>query len=284
MGILNHLFGQNKKKSIVDQNADVFKKQIATEYPENWLQSFKFLCFQTDEMLKDFIFQTIENSNPQRVLIVNGINLFKTITEDQLPKYDFYINSNCNLGWLCEFCGQVRKNKTPAIVISNFPREYAPLKVRYTTGPNFVAKVGDLGGTASGTFRETVAPQEASVALCENNEQKSTMSIFFYGIHAVSYYDAVLKSQSRRPDQLITCAVLATPSDNKLLIKEQEALRLSKNESEHRKILINGSEELEVLARFYGNGQYMETVGYSGGILVGYEKPEVMPSRMHKKQ
>jgi hypothetical protein len=275
MGILNRLFGKNEKKTTAGQNADEHRKQIAKDYPENWLQGFEFLNFQTEEMLKDHLFQTIENSNPQRVLIVGGTNLFRNLTNNQLPKFDIYINSIDDLGWLCEFCKQVRRNQTPAIVISNFPREYAPPKVRFVVGSNYVAKVGNLGGTVY----ETVAPPGASVALCEKNDQKSTMSIFFYGIHALSYYDAVLKSQSRRPDQLITCAVLTTPSDSNLLIKEGKALESSQNVLEHRKILIGGSVSLELFARFYGNDQYLETTAYSGGILADYKKPEIMPSR-----
>lgn len=264
--------GQN---GILNPVADEIRKQIAKDYPEDWLRGFEFYCFPTDEQLKAHLFRTIEESSPRRVLVVGGMHLFETLRNEDLSAFDICVNTINDLGWLCEFCKYVRNNQTPSIVVSNFPREHAPPLVRFVAGPDIVAK---LGGPIGGTVYETAAPPEASVALCEESDQ-STMSVFFYGVHALSYYDAVLQSQRRRPDQLLTCTVMSTHDNPNLLVKDQLTLKSSRDLAEHRRILIGASETWERFARFYDADRYRESTAYSGGILAGYRMPEKIPSR-----
>jgi len=272
MGFLQKLFG----KSSEENRADEIKKRISEDYPDNWLRFFEFLCFPTDDLLRDHLIRAIEESSPQRVLVVGGVHLFESLRPEELPAYNICDNTIHDLGWLCEFCKYARNSRMPSVVVSNFPRKYSPPTIRFVVGPNYVAKVGDVGGT----LYKTVAPPGSSVALCEEGDQKTTMSLFFYGVYALSYYHEVMQSQHRRPDQLLMCAVLTTPGDNNLLIKEQEMLKSSVDSAQQRRILIQASKTLELFPRFYDNDdRYTESTAYSGGILANFKVPERIPTR-----
>jgi len=106
------------------------------------------------------------------------------------------------------------------------------------------------------------------------------MSVFFFGVYALSYYHEVIQSQHRRADQLLMCAVLTTPDDNNLLIKEQNTLKSSLDNAEQRRTLVQASETLELFPRFYNNDdRYIESTAYSGGILANFTVPERIPTR-----
>lgn len=273
MSFVNRLFG--KKPSTTKQSADEIRKQIDDDYPEAWLQHFAFLSFATDEQLKNHLFETMGRSWHQRVLIVGGVHLFKELHDEDFPAFDICLNSANDLGWLCEFCSYTRQNQTPTMVASNFPREYAPPKVRFVLGPNYVAK---LGSSVNGTAYTTVAPKGARVSL-RKEDDNSPMSIFFHGVYAISYYAAVLQSQSLGPQQLLECQILTTPRDESLLISEQNALKSSSDQNEQRRILIKASKNWEAFTRFYKTDEYVESAAYSGGVLGNYNIPEKIPTR-----
>jgi tetratricopeptide (TPR) repeat protein len=273
MGFFKKLTAKNRG----GKQADEIRKHISEDYPDNWLQMFAFLCFPSRQLLKEHIVREIEKTKPQRVLVVGGVDLFESLLANQLSFFNICINTIHDLGWLCEFCKYARNSHAPTMVVSNFPRKYAPPTVRFVVGPGYVAKVGDVGGTAY----TTVAPPDASVSLCAEGDTRTTMGIFFHGVHAMSYYHEVVQSQHRRPDQLLICSVLTAPDDNNLLIRDQETLKTSRDRAEQRRIMIQASKSSEVFARFYSNDdRYVESTAYSGGILSNFTVPAKIPSRL----
>jgi hypothetical protein len=262
-----------------DKRADEIRKQISEDYPDSWLRPFEFLVLESRELVRDHIIRAIGKSSPQRVLVVGGVDLFESLRASDLPAYSICVNTVDDLGWLCEFCKYARSSQAPSMVVGNFPRRHSPPTVRFAVGPNYIAKVGMPGAGGLRPY-ETVAPQGASVALCEEGDQRTGISVFFCHVHALSYYDEVLRSQHRRADQLLTCAVLTTPDDSGVLIDEQERLKASADLAERRQILIQASEGLEFFCRFYsGDDRCTETPAYSGGVLAHFTAPERVPSR-----
>lgn len=259
MGIID-LFKRKQKNREADE--DTKRTQAISSDSSDWASNIEFLYFPTDEELKNYLIADLIGSPAEQILVVGGVSLFEGFDPVIFSDHEFLVNDRMSLSWLCTICQQIRDSNSKHILVTNFPREANPPKVRFVETPWYIAKAD---GDIAGTVREISAPADTSLNLCELDDAKTKLAIYFVYVNASSYYKSVLVAQGCPPKTPVACKVLSSSNDNGLLYNERAKLKSIESPSEQRAIMIKASEELEALC--LSNEAYKEKAHYSGGIL-----------------
>jgi len=227
-----------------------------------WANNMEFRYLPDEESLKNYLNADIANSPADRILVVGGQDLFKSLKANTLGGLILHVNPGI-LEWLCRTCQEIRDSDSRAILVTNFPRESSPPKIRFVVSRVGIAKAD---GRIGGVVRECSAPAGTSLSLCKPNDERTKLSIYFIGVYAVSYYESVLKAQGSPPKTLVCCKVLSWNEDIGVAIDDRAKLARSKSPSQRRAILVEASENIETMCQAVE--EYRETPQYSGGILV----------------
>jgi hypothetical protein len=256
---------------------ETMKKEL---HSSDWMSNIDLEYFPTEEKMKSSLLADLTVSNAERILVVGGNFLFKGINPTIFGDRELHINWKQSFSWLCKTCEQVRESKKKAIVVSDFPRESNPPRVRFVEISGAIYKAD---GKIGGTLREITAPRGTSLILYKQESaqgsgwrllrtkedktalpDKIDIAIYFVGLRAPSYYESVLKAQGCPPKIPVVCKCFSERGDPDLTYTERKALNVSSS-SDAKEILTGASEDLEVFVRL-GKAS-PESFGYSGGVL-----------------
>lgn len=228
----------------------------------DWAKDIDFIYFSTDEEMKRLLITDIKGSQVERILVVGGVNLFEKYDPEMFDKRELLVNDAMSLSRLCKMCQKIRDGDSKSVLVTNFPRETDPPKVRYVEFPGGIAKAN---GSISGKAIEVSAPSGTSLSLCTSPETQ--LAIYFIYVSALSYYRSVFDAQKCKPNTLVDCKVLSSTNDSGLLFDERRQLDLEKNPVKQKAMMIKASEDLET--QCLCKEESRETAQYSGGILWG---------------
>ncbi len=223
-----------------------------------WSEGMEFFYFPSDAELKEYLVAGLEKSPADNILVVGGVKLFENGT-GAIGGRKVLINKPRSLGWLCDATRTVRESEDRAIVISNYPRDWQPPRVRYVQAGTLIAKA-EIGGMVE----EVSAGVDTSLELCKPGDGR-TLGIFFVHDYAAGYLNAVVMSQGIPRTRTIVCQVLASGDEISVPAAEHELLRAETDKAKVQEMLMKVAGDMELVGE--RERRMQETVFWTGEVL-----------------
>ena len=228
------------------------------EYWGTWSEGMEFSYFLTDAELREYLGAELEKSPADNILVVGGVKLFENGT-GTIGGRRVLINKPRSLGWLCDACRSVRESEERSILISNYPRDWQPPRVRFVQAGTLIAKA-EIGGMVE----EVSCGIDASLQLCQANDQRM-LGIYFVHDYAAGYLNCVISSQGYPQTKAIVCQVLASGDEVSVTADTHEKLKAETDKAKVQEILIGIAGDMELLGE--RERRMQETVYWTGEVL-----------------
>lgn len=216
--------------------AHVYWTSVGTDKAvyDKTVSSIEFVSQPTLERMVNWTIEDLKSCPADRVLVVadnahDNYAAFSSHSSELTPR-EVLVNHTSSLGWLLKVCEYSRAAESRQIIVSPFPRRWAPPTILLIqTDHGRCGEPGSAPGqlviNEAADYRDFFEKRSSiTLNLPGDSNRGLSLAIYFVGLRAVSYYHEVVASQDVATKDLMACKVVSGRQDVGLFTEWAELL------------------------------------------------------------